>query len=370
MFDQGTPHKTRRGHGLIIAAALAAFTLTAVGMVAAIRSVDDPAVAASATAPAAAASSDVAASGPHAQHASAASATADASAALDAPKNVSDADAPAYRPAAVQVIDWDMTEKLVEIAPGKVVKVWTFDDKVPGPVVRVRVGDLVRVTIRNKTKMPHSIDFHAARIAPNKAFRDVAPGESFTFEFRATTPGVFMYHCGTAPVVHHLANGMYGMIIVEPEGGLPKVDRELALVQSDFYVSDTPGMPADDAKVMTGIPDVVAFNGYAAQYKDAPITVKKGEEIRVFLLAAGPNTWSAFHVVGTIFDRAWIDGIHPENLSIGNQTLNLSASQGAVAELHLDEEGIYPFVTHDFTNATKGAVGLLKTEHATGTMSH
>jgi nitrite reductase (NO-forming) len=157
---------------------------------------------------------------------------------------------------------------------------------------------------------------------------------------------------------------MYGMIIVEPAGGLAAVDRELAFVQSDFYVSDTPGMPADDAKLMSGIPDVVAFNGYAAQYKDDPIVVKKGERIRAFVLAAGPNTWSAFHVVGTIFDRAYIDGIHDENLSIGNQTLNLSASQGAVAEFRLDEEGTYPFVTHDFTNATKGAVGLLRTEGA------
>ena len=287
-----------------------------------------------------------------------------------APKNTMSADAPAYRAAKVHEIDWDMTEKVVEIAPGKVVKVWTFEDSVPGPVVRVRVGDTVKVTIRNKTKLPHSIDFHAARIAPDRAFRDVAAGESFTFSFEATTPGVFMYHCGTAPVVHHIANGMYGMIIVEPEGGLPAVDRELALVQSDFYVSDTPGMPADNEKLMNGIPDVVAFNGYAGQYKDEPISVKKDERIRVFLLAAGPNTWSAFHVVGTIFDKAWIDGVHDENLSIGNQTLNLSASQGAIAEFTLDEEGIYPFVTHDFTNATKGAVGLLKTEHAKGTMTH
>ena len=280
------------------------------------------------------------------------------------------ADAPAYRPAAVQSVHLDMTEKTVEIAPGKVVKVWTFGDRVPGPVIRVRVGDRVEITITNKTAMPHSIDLHAARIAPDRAFRDVAPGDSFSFAFTATTPGVFMYHCGTAPVVHHIANGMYGMIIVEPEGGLPEVDRELALVQSEFYVSDTPGAPADDPKLMSGIPDVVAFNGYGAQYKDDPIIVKRGERIRAFVLAAGPNTWSAFHVVGTIFDRAWIDGIHPENLSLGNQTLNLSASQGAVAEFRLDEEGIYPFVTHDFTNAAKGAVGLLKTEHAEGTMSH
>ena len=237
-------------------------------------------------------------------------------------------------------------------------------------MLRVRVGDRVEVTVTNKGTIPHSLDLHAARVAPSRAFTDIAPGESKVISFTASSPGVFMYHCGTAPVVHHIANGMYGMIIVEPRGGLPHVDREIALVQSEFYVQDTPGQTADDAKLMAEQPDVVAFNGYAAQYKDNPIVVKKGEEIRVFFLDAGPNAWSAFHVVGTIFDRAWIDGIHPENLSIGNQTLNLAASQGAVAEFHLDQEGIYPFVTHDFTNAAKGAVGLFRTEHAEGTMSH
>ncbi len=120
---------------------------------------------------------------------------------------------------------------------------------------------------------------------------------------------------------------------------------------------------------MSGIPDVVAFNGYAAQYKDEPIVVGKGERIRAFVLAAGPNTWSAFHVVGTIFDRAWQDG-NPANEQIGNQTLNLAASQGSIAEFRLDEEGVYPFVTHDFTNATKGAVGLFRTRHAPGGASH
>jgi nitrite reductase (NO-forming) len=300
----------------------------------------------------------------HAHPSGAAPAAAAAPGEASAPKNTMSADAPAYRPAEVHRVTWDMTQELRKIAPGKVVQVWTFGGQVPGPVVRVRVGDRVEATITNKASMPHSLDFHAARIAPSRAFRDVMPGESFTFSFEATSPGVFMYHCGTAPVVHHIANGMYGMIIVEPRGGLPPADRELALVQSDFYPSDTPGLPADNEAIMTGIPEVVAFNGYAAQYKDAPIIVKRGESVRVFLLAAGPNTWSAFHVVGTIFDRAYIDGIHDENLSIGNQTLNLSASQGAVAEFRLDEEGTYPFVTHDFTNATKGAVGLLRTEGA------
>jgi nitrite reductase (NO-forming) len=342
----------RRVGGIIVAMALCAFALTAAGLTAGIRAADAPP-------PAAAAGHSMS---------SMSSAAAETSV-PSAPKNTMSADAPAYRPAAVQKVDLDMTEKVVEIAPGKVVKVWTFGGTVPGPVIRVRVGDRVEVTIHNKTKMPHSIDLHAARIAPDRAFRDVAPGESFSFGFTATSPGVFMYHCGTAPVLHHIANGMYGMIIVEPEGGLAPVDREIALVQSDFYTSDTPGMPADDAKLMTGIPDVVAFNGYAGQYKDHPIVVKKGETIRAFVLDAGPNAWSAFHVVGTIFDRAWIDG-NPANQQIGNQTINLAASQGAIAEFRLDEEGSYPFVTHDFTNATKGATGVFRTENATGTMSH
>ncbi len=366
MYFQGQPRDPRRGRGRIAFLAIGAFVLTAFGLTAAIRSVNaGPVPAAAQPAPTPAASVD--AGHDHSDHATSPEIAAAAEA--EAPKNTMSADAPAYRPAAVHRVHFDMTEKTVEIAPGKVVKVWTFGNKVPGPVLRVRVGDTVEATIVNKASLPHSIDFHAARIAPSRAFRDVMPGKSFTFRFTASSPGVFMYHCGTAPVVHHIANGMYGMIIVEPEGGLPPVDRELAFVQSDFYVSDTPGAPADDAKLMTGIPDVVAFNGYAAQYKEKPIIVKKGETIRAFILAAGPNTWSAFHVVGTIFDRAWIDG-NPANEQIGNQTLNLAASQGAIAEFRLDEEGVYPFVTHDFTNATKGAVGLFKTEHATGTMSH
>ncbi len=354
--------RSRRFPGLVAIAA-GAFILTAAGLTVGLRAVDGH------TAEAAPDHATPAAVHDHSQHSDGAVSAATDTEVANAPKNTQSADAPAYRPARVQSVNLDMTEKTVEIAPGKIVKVWTFGDQVPGPVVRVRVGDTVRVTINNKTKMPHSIDLHAARIAPDRAFRNVDPGKSLTFEFEATSPGVFMYHCGTAPVLHHIANGMYGMIIVEPEGGLPAVDRELAFVQSDFYVPDTPGGLADNTKLMTGIPDVVAFNGYAGQYQTDPITVKRGERIRAFVLAAGPNTWSAFHVVGTIFDRAWQDG-NPLNEQVGLQTLNLSASQGSIAEFRLDEEGVYPFVTHDFTNATKGAVGILRTEHATGTMSH
>jgi nitrite reductase (NO-forming) len=359
MFDQGTPHTTRRGGGGLVVASLAAFAITAVVLTIALRAADT-----GASAGASAATGAAAAEG-HRPPASAAAVAEE----ITAPRNTQGADAPAYIDRRIHEVHFDMTEKVVEIAPGKVVKVWTYGGRVPGPVVRVRVGDTVRASITNRTTMPHSIDFHAARIAPNRAFRDVAPDETFAFEFEATSPGVFMYHCGTAPVVHHIANGMYGMIIVEPREGLPPVDRELAFVQSDFYASDTPGALADDAELMSGIPDVVAFNGYAGQYKDEPIVVRRGERIRAFVLAAGPNTWSAFHVVGTVFDRAWQDG-NPANEEIGNQTLNLAASQGSIAEFRLDEEGVYPFVTHDFTNATKGAVGLLRTSGAEGSASH
>jgi len=349
----------RNGSGIGVAVAVAGFALTTVVLVAGVPASRGDAPA---TTPRAAAAANAGhTSGPAAET----SAVPMADAAPAAPKNTNPAEAPAYRTAAVQRVVMDMTEKKVEIAPGKVATVWTFGDRVPGPVIRVRVGDAVKVTINNRTGMPHSIDFHAARVAPNRAFRDVAPGKSFTFDFVARSPGVFMYHCGTAPVVHHIANGMYGMIIVEPEGGLPPVDREFAFVQSDFYLG-APGATADDAKLMSVNPDVIAFNGYAAQYKEEPIVVERGARLRAFVLAAGPNTWSAFHVVGTIFDRAWIDGIFPENLARGNQTLNLSASQGAVAEFTLDEEGTYPFVSHDFTSVAKGAVGLFRTTHAPG----
>lgn len=263
-------------------------------------------------------------------------------------------------------------EVVGQLADGTVMTYFTFNGTVPGPMLRVRVGDTVEVAFRNETssQFPHSVDFHAATGPGGGAvYSNLHPGEEAVFTFQALNPGLFVYHCATPSVAHHIANGMYGMIIVEPEGGLPKVDRELAFVQSEFYVSDTPGQLADNEKIMTGIPDVVAFNGYAAQYQDDPIVVKKGEKIRAFILAAGPNTWSAFHVVGTIFDRAWVDG-NPANEQVGLQTLNLAASQGSIAEFRLDEEGVYPFVTHDFTNATKGAVGVLRTENAKGTMTH
>jgi nitrite reductase (NO-forming) len=173
-----------------------------------------------------------------------------------------------------------------------------------------------------------------------------------------------MYHCGTAPTLHHIANGMYGMIIVEPKEGLPKVDREFALVQSEWYLG-AQGQVTDLTKASASAPspDFVVFNGIANQYKDNPIPVGVGETVRVFVLNAGPNVDSSFHVVGTIFHDVIKEGIHLAAGNAGNwgvQAVDLSPAQGAIIEMRFAEDGMYPIVTHAFNYASRGALGLFK----------
>ena len=167
-----------------------------------------------------------------------------------------------------------------------------------------------------------------------------------------------MYHCATQPVLLHVGNGMAGMMVVKPRN-LPKVDKELWITQGEYYLG-APGAPADMSKLQAEKPDVIAFNGYANQYKTNPITVHRGEKIRMFVLNAGPSKWSAFHVIGTVFDRAVIEGA----VFHDTQTLNLAPSQGAWAEFTLDQKGNYPFVTHAFGDMVKGAAGILHTAGA------
>jgi uncharacterized cupredoxin-like copper-binding protein len=206
--------------------------------------------------------------------------------------------------------------------------------------------------------MPHSIDFHAAEVAPSKYYVDVEPGKKLTIPFVAKHPGVFMYHCATQPVLLHTSNGMAGMMVVKPKG-LPKVDRELWMTQSEYYLG-APGKPADMAKMAAEKPDVIAFNGYANQYKTHPITVRRGERVRMYVLNAGPSKWSAFHVIGTVFDRTTVEG----TVGHDSQTVNLAPSQGGWMDFTLDQEGNYPFVTHSFGDMVKGAAGMLHTSGA------
>ena len=267
-----------------------------------------------------------------------------------------------------------MKHKTVEIAPGVKYNVWAFDGKssAPGPIVHVRQGQTVEFTLVNGGEIPHSMDFHAARIAPNVAFKDVAPGESFTFRFKANDPGVFMYHCGTKPVLAHIANGMYGAIVVQPKKPLPKADREYVLVASEWYLStDGTKDPAslDMTKARAIMPDWTTFNGYANQYVNHPLTSNPGETVRFWVVAAGPTLDTNFHVVGTIFDRAWVNQ-DMTRFQRGVQTVSVPAGGGAVFDVKIHDPGLYPFVSHAFAHVDLGQVGLLKVGNPEGTMTH
>jgi nitrite reductase (NO-forming) len=231
------------------------------------------------------------------------------------------------------------------------------------PPIVVDQGDKVQITFVNggskkmAVNMAHSIDFHAAEVAPNKNYIDVAPGKKITINFVAKHPGVFMYHCATQPVLMHTSAGMMGMMVVKPRNA-PKVDKELWLTQEEFYLG-APGKPADMTKMSAETPDVMAFNGYANQYKANPITVRRDERIRMYVLDAGPSKWSAFHVIGTVFDKTYVEGV----VGHDSQTVSFAPSQGGWVDFSLDQEGNYPFVTHAFGDVVKGAAGIL---HTTG----
>ncbi len=203
--------------------------------------------------------------------------------------------------------------------------------------------------------------------------RTSAPGESFTFRFKANDPGVFMYHCGTKPVLAHIANGMYGAIVVEPAAGLPKVDNEYVLVGSEWYMTgDGISEPAslDMGKARARMADWVTFNGYANQYVTHPLTADPGETTRFWVVAAGPTNNVNFHVVGTIFDRAWVNSDLTSPPQKGVQTVVVPAGGGAVFDVKVDDEGLYPFVSHAFADVDLGQVGLLKVGNPKGGASH
>jgi nitrite reductase (NO-forming) len=277
-----------------------------------------------------------------------------------------DAAAPELAEGDVHDIELVITEREMTVAPGIVQIVWTFGDQVPGPVLRVKVGDTVRVTLVNPdtNKLPHSIDFHASLVAWNDEMRSINPGEELVYEFTAKYAGVYMYHCGTTPALHHIAQGMFGMIIVEPEGGLEPVEHEFALVQNEWYMVEQAGfISLEEASAAAPAPDAVVWNGIANQYADHPIEVPVGEEVRVFVLNAGPSVDSSFHVVGTIFHEVIKEGVHLVEGNEGNwgsQAVDLSPAQGAIVEMRFDEDGLYPIVTHAFNFVGRGALGLFQ----------
>jgi nitrite reductase (NO-forming) len=256
----------------------------------------------------------------------------------------------------------EISHKKLTIADGVTYDAWTFDGRVPGPVLRVTEGDTVDFTLVNSAPMPHSLDFHAAEIAPSRAYRNLMPHDSLSYQFVARVPGAFMYHCGTAPVALHIANGMYGAIIVDPRGGRPPA-KEFVFVQSEFYtktLADSSRM-IDWEKLLSLAPDYVVFNGREAQYAKHPIPVPVDEKLRLYVVNAGPNRFSAFHVGGAIFDKVFMDGSLAHPLE-GVQTVTVPVGGGAIFETHLVEQGTYPFVSHAFADATKGAVGIFEAQ--------
>jgi nitrite reductase (NO-forming) len=253
------------------------------------------------------------------------------------------------------------TEIELPVAPGVTQVMWTFNDQVPGPTLRGAVGDVFRITLRNEGELPHSIDFHSSKVAWNDEMRSIAPGESLVYEYEAQHAGIFMYHCGTAPALHHIGMGMYGAIIIDPPG-LPPVDREYVFVQSELYEAPA-GQVADYQKMLDEDWDAVVFNGMVNQYRDRPIQVGVGERVRAWVLDPGPSENSSFHIVGTIFDTVFKEGaylLQPDDARGGAQALDLQPAQGGFVEFTLDEEGTYPIVTHKFANVPKGALGLFQ----------
>jgi nitrite reductase (NO-forming) len=281
--------------------------------------------------------------------------------------------APAGPVASVNLVLEDVT---VEIAPGVKYAAWAWAGGAPGPVIHVRQGQLVKITLTNKGAIPHSVDFHAARIAPDKAFGDVMPGHSVSYTFRANDPGVFMYHCGTKPVLMHIANGMYGAIVVDPKPGLlPHADKNYVLIASEWYLSsDGLGRPAqfNMDKAHARMPDWMTFNGYAGQYVEHPLTAKPGELVRFWIVDAGPSIDTDFHVVGTVLDNAYpfADLSDPSSALHNVQTVTVPAGGGGVFDVKIDQPGLYPFVSHAFAAVDEGQVGLLKVGDVEGTMSH
>jgi nitrite reductase (NO-forming) len=274
--------------------------------------------------------------------------------------------APGLSTGTLHEIELVTEEKLMTVAPGIQQRVWTFGGTVPGPVLRVKVGDTVRITLTNPadSELPHSVDFHASRVAWNDEMTDIMPGESKVYAFKAEYAGVWMYHCGTGPALHHIANGMYGVIIVEPAEGLAPVDKEFVLVQSEWYLGPQ-GEVSSLAKAAAAAPapDLVVFNGIANQYKDNPLQVEVDERVRVYVLNAGPSVDSAFHVVGTVFDTVIKEGVALNRVNPGrwgSQAVDLAPSQGAIVEFSFAEEGLYPIVTHAFNLVGRGALGLFQ----------
>ena len=264
---------------------------------------------------------------------------------------------PRVPPGTVHHITLTVETTVREVAPGVKQQLWTYNGSMPGPVLHGRIGDTFDITLVNHTTMGHSIDFHAGEVAPDAVMRTVPPGGTLHYTFTATHAGIWMYHCSTMPMSVHIANGMFGAVILDPPGLAP-VAHEYVLLQSELYLG-AQGGPVDADKVMAERPDLVVFNGYADQYVSRPLTARVGERVRVWVLDAGPDRSMSFHVVGGQFDTSYLEGTYLLHPGAGaSQALGLQVAQGGFVELSFRQPGHYSFVTHRMVDAERGARGM------------
>jgi nitrite reductase (NO-forming) len=257
-------------------------------------------------------------------------------------------------------LEWTARELPIRISDSATVAAWTFEGDIPGPIVHCRLGDTIEFKLTNRGSIPHSMDFHAAQIDPKVAFRSVVPGQSITYKFKPRYAGVFMYHCGTAPVLMHIGSGMYGALVVDPASPLPPA-KEFVIVEGEYYLG-APGADGvqafDYTKMMATLPDLVTFNGRPSQYQKDPIHVKVGDRVRFYVVAAGPTHPCNFHIVGEQFDTVYL-GAPPTTAMRGVQTFGVAPGGGMVFEFLADVPGEFPFVNHGFGHGQKGAIGVL-----------
>lgn len=267
------------------------------------------------------------------------------------------------------IVNIEVVEKEMEMSDGVSYVYWTFDGSVPGSFIRTRVGDEIEFHLKNHpdSKLPHNIDLHAVTGPGGGAESSfVAPGHEAVFTFKTMNPGLYVYHCATAPVGMHIANGMYGLILVEPEGGLPPVDKEYYVMQGDFYTEGENGERGLQAfsmqKAVDEDADYVVFNGKVGGLTgDNALTAKVGETVRLFVGNGGPNLVSSFHVIGEIFDKVYLEGGSMINENV--QTTLIPAGGAAIVEFKVEVPGNLVLVDHSIFRAfNKGALGILKVE--------
>ncbi|MGA7794217.1 MAG: copper-containing nitrite reductase [Candidatus Acidiferrales bacterium] len=258
-------------------------------------------------------------------------------------------------------------EGKLDPSAGSTYKYWTFGGKVPGPMIRVRQGDTVEVTLKNEGhNSSHSVDLHAA-LGPGGGMEltNAAQGESKTFTFKAIVPGVFVYHCGTDLAAQHIANGMYGLIVVEPAGGLPRVDREFYVAQGEIYTVDPLGGHGHQRlslpKLMNERPEYFVFNGAVGALTDQhPMHAKVGESIRIFFGVGGPNMISSPHVIGQILERVYNEGSFTSPPLTSVQTTMVPPGGATVFEIKPQEPGIYKLTDHALIRIARGLVAVIE----------